>query len=340
MCIQKQLYCKRKADRHHISFPSLITRPITGHKRTLTVLMSPNTQRSTPNCPAARNPILCPGGRKRTQYKRTLPVRSSMVLMRLFCFRLSVRLGSIIVGGFCILETIVTMIALAALGGGQFLEQEALYYEENMHLYNPDDVFVWLIGVCKTEAAMFYTLIMIGMALYLPCCGTMMVGAYYMKRYLLVPFIVVELARLSCITLTHVIGMMVIKKSINVGYLIALTIAGGFALLLLFYLWACVVALMQILKIVRSPEYIAVFGDNPLAPIDPGETTPAGAFPTDPTTVEWNGSGFKPLQRNTISKNLERLPPTALTVGQFNGHNMLIDDFRPLHSRYTRSWAI
>lgn len=51
-----------------------------------------------------------------------------------------------------------------------------------------------------------------------------------MKRYLLVPFIVVELARLSCITLTHVIGMMVIKKSINVGYLIALTIAGGFAL--------------------------------------------------------------------------------------------------------------
>ncbi|XP_041775152.1 uncharacterized protein LOC121595312 isoform X4 [Anopheles merus] len=258
-----------------------------------------------------------------------------MVLMRLFCFRLSVRLGSIIVGGFCILETIVTMIALAALGGGQFLEQEALYYEENMHLYNPDDVFVWLIGVCKMEAAMFYTLIMIGMALYLPCCGTMM-----MKRYLLVPFIVVELGRLSCITLTHVIGMMVIKKSINVGYLIALTIAGGFALLLLFYLWACVVALMQILKIVRSPEYIAVFGDNPLAPIDPGETTPAGAFPTDQTTVEWNGSGFKPVQRNTISKNLERLPPTALTVGQFNGHNMLIDDFRPLHSRYSRSWAI
>uniref|UniRef100_A0A182JPJ3 Uncharacterized protein n=1 Tax=Anopheles christyi TaxID=43041 RepID=A0A182JPJ3_9DIPT len=236
----------------------------------------------------------------------------TMVLMRLFCFRLSVRLGSIIVGGCCILETIVTMITLAALGGGQFLEQEALYYEESMHLYNPHDVFVWLIGVCKTEADTFYASIMICMALYLPCCATMMAGAYYMKRYLLVPFIVVELARLSCITLTHVIGMMVIKKSINVGYLIGLTIA----------------------------EYIAVFGDNPLAPIDPGETTPAGAFPTDHATAEWNGSGFKPVQRNTISKNLERLPPTALTMGQFNGHNMLIDDFRPLHSRYSRSWAI
>uniref|UniRef100_A0A182PLP2 Uncharacterized protein n=1 Tax=Anopheles epiroticus TaxID=199890 RepID=A0A182PLP2_9DIPT len=238
-------------------------------------------------------------------------------------------------GAALVVETIVTMIALPALGGGQFFKREALYYEENMHLYNPHDVFVWLIGVCKTEPETFYASIMVGMALYVPCCGTMMAGAYYMKRYLLAPFVVVELARLTCITLTHVVGMMVIKKSINVGYLIALTIAGGFALLLLFYLWACVVALMQILKIVRSPEYVAVFGDNPLAPIEPAETSP-----NDHAPVEWTGSGFKPVQRNTISKNLERLPPTALTMGQFNGHNMLIDDFRPLHSRYTHSWAI
>ncbi|XP_050078410.1 uncharacterized protein LOC126565290 [Anopheles maculipalpis] len=265
-----------------------------------------------------------------------------MVLMRLFCFRLSVRLGSIIVGGCCILETIITMITLAALGGAEFFLREALYYEENMHLYNPHDVFVWLIAVCKTDAELFYTCTMVCMALYLPCCGAMMAGAYLMKQYLLAPFVVVELGRLSCITLTHVIGMMVIKKSINVGYLIALTIAGGFALLLLFYLWGCVVALMQILRIVRSPEYIAVFGDNPLAPVDPGETTPAGAgVLIDHAPLEWNGTGLKPTPRNHhLNKNLERLPPTALSSGQFNGPNMLIDDFRPLHSRYSYNWAI
>ncbi|XP_035914940.1 uncharacterized protein LOC118513383 [Anopheles stephensi] len=265
-----------------------------------------------------------------------------MVLMRLFCFRLSVRLGSIIVGGCCILETIITMITLAALGGAEFLLQEALYYEENMHLYNPHDVFVWLIVVCKTNAELFYTCTMVVcMGLYLPCCGAMMAGAYFMKQYLLAPFVVVELGRLSCITLTHVIGMMVIKKSINVGYLIALTIAGGFALLLLFYLWGCVVALMQILRIVRSPEYIAVFGDNPLAPVDPGETTPVGTgVLLDSGMLEWNGMGLKPTQRNHMNKNLERLPPTALSSGQFSGPNMLIDDFRPLHSRYSYNWAI
>uniref|UniRef100_A0A182Q625 Uncharacterized protein n=1 Tax=Anopheles farauti TaxID=69004 RepID=A0A182Q625_9DIPT len=239
------------------------------------------------------------------------------------------------------METIVTMITLAVLGGAKFFEQEARYYEENMHDYNPHDVFVWLILVCKTRADTFYASLMIGMALYLPCCGAMMAGAYYMKQYLLAPFVVVEFLRLTCVTLTHVIGMMVIKKSINVGYLIALTIAGGFALLLLFYLWACVVALMQILKIVRSPEYVAVFGDNPLAPVEPGQTTPVGAFRlNDHATGEWNVNASKPSQRTQLAKNLERLPPTALSVGQFNGPNMLIDDFRPLHSRYSNNWAI
>uniref|UniRef100_A0A182TAQ4 Uncharacterized protein n=1 Tax=Anopheles maculatus TaxID=74869 RepID=A0A182TAQ4_9DIPT len=207
------------------------------------------------------------------------------------------------------------MIALAALGGAQFFLQEALYYEENMHLYNPHDVFVWLIAVCKTNAELFYTCTMICMGLYLPCCGVMMAGAYFMKQYLLAPFVVVELGRLSCITLTHVIGMMVIKKSINVGYLIALTIAGGFAL--------------------------SVFGDNPLAPVDPGETTPVGAgVLIEHATLEWNGTGAKPTQRIHVNKNLERLPPTALSSGQFNGPNMLVDDFRTLHSRYSYNWAI
>ncbi|XP_053676700.1 uncharacterized protein LOC128726882 [Anopheles nili] len=261
-----------------------------------------------------------------------------MVLMRLFCFRLSVRLGSIIVGGCCILETLIAMIALPVLGGASFFEQEALYYEDNMHIYNPHDVFVWLIRICKTKPDMFYATTMLCMGLYIPCCGAMMAGAYYMKRYLLVPFILVELLRLTCITLTHVIGMIVIKKSINVGYLIALTIAGGFALLLLFYLWACVVALMQILKIVRSPKYIAVFGDNPLAPVEPRESTPVAAFPIDPAAGEWNGLTTKGNQ--PIGKTLERLTPTALSVGQFNGPNMLIDDFRPLHGRYSYNWAM
>uniref|UniRef100_A0A182WGS6 Uncharacterized protein n=1 Tax=Anopheles minimus TaxID=112268 RepID=A0A182WGS6_9DIPT len=73
-------------------------------------------------------------------------------------------------------------------------------------------------------------------------------------------------------------------------------------------------------------------------PVDPGETTPPGI--NDHTTLEWNGTALKPTQRNNINKNLERLPPTALSTGQFNGPNMLIDDFRPLHSRYSYSWAI
>uniref|UniRef100_A0A182IZZ5 Uncharacterized protein n=1 Tax=Anopheles atroparvus TaxID=41427 RepID=A0A182IZZ5_ANOAO len=208
------------------------------------------------------------------------------------------------------------MILLAALGGATFLKTEALYYEDSLHIYNPHVVFVWLIGICKTKSDMFYAVIMACMGLYLPCCGAMMAGAYFMKRYLLAPFILVELLRLVCITLTHVIGMIVIKKSINVGYLIAFTIAGGFAL-----------PLMQILKIVRSPEYIAVFGDNPLAPVEPLETGSVDVFSIDS------------MLKKPSDKGHERLSPTALSMLPYNGTNMLIDDFRPLHSRYLKNRA-
>uniref|UniRef100_A0A182MHX7 Uncharacterized protein n=1 Tax=Anopheles culicifacies TaxID=139723 RepID=A0A182MHX7_9DIPT len=267
-----------------------------------------------------------------------------MVLMRLFCFQLSVRLGSIIVGGCCMLETIITMIVLAALGGAPFLHQEALYYEENMHLYNPHDVFLWLITLCKTNAELFYTATMICMALYLPCCGIMMAGAYFVS----VP-LGIGRGRQGYHTPLNDTFVSAVDEAISHS-----TVRSGGACeidlhhtdprdrndVLLFYLWGCVVALMQILRIVRSPEYIAVFGDNPLAPVDPGETTPPGTITNDHTTLEWNGTGLKPKQRNNLNKNLERLPPTALSTGQFNGPNMLIDDFRPLHSRYSYGWAI
>ncbi|XP_050085442.1 uncharacterized protein LOC126571171 isoform X1 [Anopheles aquasalis] len=253
-----------------------------------------------------------------------------MPLTTMFCFRLTVRLGAIIVGGCCILETLITMIMLTALGSGSFLRAEALHYEANMQLYNPHAIFIWFIRMFKTKPDLSFVIIMSTMGLYLPCCVAMMAGAFYMKRYLLVPFIVVELVRLVTLTLTHVIGMIVIKKSINVGYLIALTISGGFSLLLLFYLWACVVALFQVLKIVRSPEYIAVFGDNPLAPVvAEGSPTFKPPLPDNPAT-----------QLQYTRKEHQPKLAIPLPMAPFSGANMLLDDFRALHSRYSYSWAI
>ncbi|XP_058056467.1 uncharacterized protein LOC131207853 [Anopheles bellator] len=257
-----------------------------------------------------------------------------MPLMRLFCFRLTVRLGSIIVGGCCILETLVTMIVLAALGGAAFLKTEALYYEQNMQLFNPHFAFVWLIKMCKTSSESTYIVLMVCMTLYLPCCLAMMAGSYLMKRYLLVPFVVLELFRLLCLTLMHVVAMLVVKRSVNVGYLIALTILGTFILLLLFYLWACVVALLQILKIVRSPEYIAIFGDNPLAPVDP-PVAPTRHSPNGPSNEQAYGLDAA-LNYQEQTKERKRLPPAALSLAPFTGSNMLWDDFRAIHSRYNR----
>ncbi|XP_049548383.1 uncharacterized protein LOC125959600 [Anopheles darlingi] len=198
------------------------------------------------------------------------------------------------------------MILLTALGSGSFLRMEALQYEASMQLYNPHAIFLWFIRMFKTKPDLSYVIIMSTMGLYLPCCAAMMAGAFYMKRYLLVPFIVVELVRLITLTLTHVIGMIVIKKSINVGYLIAFTISGGFSL-----------------------QYIAVFGDNPLAPVvAEGSTTFQPPLPDNPATQ--------------LHIRKEHKPKLAipLPMAPFNGANMLLDDFRALHSRYSYGWAI
>lgn len=99
------------------------------------------------------------------------------------------------------------------------------------------------------------------------------------------PFILLDFVKLCILTTAHVIIMMAIKKHLNLGELITLTISGGFLLrmkqfiihwcsknffflisVLLFYLWACVVALYQIIVIVKTEKYQAVYGKDPTAP--------------------------------------------------------------------------
>ena len=49
--------------------------------------------------------------------------------------------------------------------------------------------------------------------------------------------------------------MMVWKKQLNLGLLIALTVVGGFLILYLFYLMFCSVAMFQIISVVNTKEY-------------------------------------------------------------------------------------
>lgn len=59
-------------------------------------------------------------------------------------------------------------------------------------------------------------------------CLLNIVGSLKMFKYILIPFIIIELMRLLCILAAHIVFMMVIKVQLNLGVHIAVTTAGGF----------------------------------------------------------------------------------------------------------------
>lgn len=74
-------------------------------------------------------------------------------------------------------------------------------------------------------------------------------------RWLSVPYILLIGVRLAGALAIYVLGMMVYKKQWNLGVLIAACCGGGFVFLYLGYMWACSIAMFQIIGIVRSPDY-------------------------------------------------------------------------------------
>lgn len=92
-------------------------------------------------------------------------------------------------------------------------------------------------------------------AAYLVFCVLNLLAAIKKFFILALPYIIVETVRILYALGGHIMLMMVLKKQLNLGILIAYTVAGGFLLGLLFYMLGCSIALVQILFIVRRPKY-------------------------------------------------------------------------------------
>jgi hypothetical protein len=90
---------------------------------------------------------------------------------------------------------------------------------------------------------------------YIAACILNIIAAIMIWRWLTVPYILLELMRLCALLGIHVLGMMIFKKQLNLGVLIAASSFGGFFLLLLFYMWSCSISMFQIIGIVYSKAY-------------------------------------------------------------------------------------
>ncbi|XP_058820298.1 uncharacterized protein LOC131682657 isoform X2 [Topomyia yanbarensis] len=183
-----------------------------------------------------------------------------MPCMKMCCFRLSTRLGSI--------QVLVPIIAICVVGGADSLRNVVSRMKGQDEETEQKDIFIWLMDMLKAGSDEIFLALTTFLGIHMLCCILMIIGALKMFRYLLIPFIIMDFIKLCMLTLIHIVTMMVVKQDVSLGDLIALTIIGGFILLLLFYLWACVVALFQIFGIVKTEKYRALFGDDPTASIE------------------------------------------------------------------------
>lgn len=194
-----------------------------------------------------------------------------MVLMKYFCFYFPVRLGVIITSVISIGQASVFLI-YGVLNDANHFKDIISGVQENIEVYSTNqifDKFLELSASCKPlkmfldESIKFwisdteeFRLASLGFcACFLFACLLNIVAALKIWRWLSVPYILMDSIRLSALLACHVILMMIFKKQLNLGVLIAACSFGGFFLLFLAYMWSCSIALFQMIGVVNSKAY-------------------------------------------------------------------------------------
>ncbi|XP_053959538.1 uncharacterized protein LOC128864074 [Anastrepha ludens] len=180
----------------------------------------------------------------------------------LSCF--SVRLGLIVVAALGLVHVFIGTVLLISMG------MDAL--DPIVKLLKNDDEYGKMLTVQKTlnwienHSQAFIAILLTSLAIHLICCSLAILGALKLKKWLLLPFIIHELIRVTFYFAAHIILMIILKKKLSLGLLIAVTLLGGFILLYLAYNWATSVALFQIIELVHTERYRKLYGDDPFHP--------------------------------------------------------------------------
>lgn len=105
----------------------------------------------------------------------------------------------------------------------------------NHEEYYNQEIFDQFLDFLENDSETFVTFMMVFLLIYIVACVMLIVGALKFMKWLLMPFILIELFRLLALLIIHVITMIVSKKTLDLGQLIAVTIAGGFAICKFFW---------------------------------------------------------------------------------------------------------
>lgn len=98
---------------------------------------------------------------------------------------------------------------------------------------------------------------------FIAACVLNIVAALKMWRWMSTPYIVLDFIRLSILLACHILLMMIFKKQLNLGVLIAICCAGGFFVLFLAYMWSCSVAFFQMTGVVDDYQKLVAATGSP-----------------------------------------------------------------------------
>lgn len=165
-----------------------------------------------------------------------------MVLMRTYCFYLSVRLG-VILASVLVIVQLSANLTLFHLFGRSWLERlreiidtdegdyEVLvefltFLIESEYIFCGSTVNKYFLYLYLSSGD-FLTVLSIVVSLELLLSLMAIYGAYKLEKWMIIPFIILEFIRFVVVLISHVILMLILKEVINLGELIAATLAGS-----------------------------------------------------------------------------------------------------------------
>ncbi|XP_061712286.1 uncharacterized protein LOC133521369 isoform X1 [Cydia pomonella] len=171
------------------------------------------------------------------------------------CFWFSLRLGGILIGIFSLVQALIVLIGcgLAYTHPDRAKDDIAMWTHNMILIYTKD-----YIDDILTNFNRYVTFGITVTCLYIVACILFIYGAYTFQNILLIGFILAELIRLLFLSVLVATGLLVLKQNtMDIGLLIGASVAGGFLLLGMFYLWVCALNLPVLINEMERDEQAA-----------------------------------------------------------------------------------
>ncbi|XP_030381237.1 uncharacterized protein LOC115629061 [Scaptodrosophila lebanonensis] len=187
-----------------------------------------------------------------------------MLLMKTYMYCCSVRLGVLFIAGMSMLLSI-TFMAVVFTAGTSIMFEVVVALQNNKY-YMDNEVIRRSTCYAKENPDMVLWVTQLLNIAYNLSCISAAYGAYKLKMWHVVPFIISEISAFVYCTIALAIFLNINQHFVGLGTLILLSLIGSSYLVFIIYNILTLMAFVQILVLVHSDRYKQYYGSDPLKP--------------------------------------------------------------------------